>query len=646
MKNKFFTLLLALIAGTGTISATIASGNCGNNLSWSLDTEEGILVIEGSGDMFNWYSPSDPHWNEYSEYINKVVLPAGLTSIGQYAFQTFTNLTTVEWNCINCSISNTLANTPFYVNRSNISSFVFGEEVEEIPQYLCYEMTNLASVTIPNSVTSIGFQAFYNCSGLETVTIGTGLLTVGANAFYDCVALTSVHITNLTSWCNIEFGSGYIANPLIYAHNLYLNGILVENLVIPDGVTAIKDDAFYNGLCFKSVSIPNTVQSIGNSAFYQCRNLTSITIPNSVLTIGRSAFNICESLESITLGNSVISIGDYAFWNCPFTTITIPSSVESIGAGALTNAKCSAIIVNAENANYCSVDDVLFNKDTTILVQYPAKKEGEYTMPASVTAIGDIAFFYSNLESIIIPEGVESIGYESFGSCRQMTSITLPNSLFSIDRYAFSWCEKLENIVIPDNVTSIAEQAFYYCKELKSVTIGSSVASIGQYAFRDCNKITAIYNRATSPQTIVSNVFADVNKSVCTLYVPEESIGLYEAAEVWRDFTIQAIPVPVTNYTISYIGKDADPIDEEVVTLNVPDAPIIAGFTFLRWDVIAGQLSDGIVIQAVYTYNGVPTEAPAAYTNPANPAQKLIRNGNVYILTGDKTYTITGQEVR
>lgn len=644
MKQKFFTLFLTLATSVGTIYASMASGNCGSHLSWSLNTDEGVLIIEGSGAMFNWYSASETTWNEWSEYVEKVILPPDLTSIGQYAFQSMTNLTTIEWNCKNCTISDYLTKTPFYDNRSHITTFIIGDEVETIPQYLCYEMTNLTEVEIPNSVQTIGFQSFHACSSLSTVSIGSGVTSVGGNAFYDCKALIGVYISDIAAWCSIDFGA--ISNPLIYAYNLYLNGELLEDLVIPYGVTAVKDDVFYNGQCFKSVSIPNSVTSIGNSSFYQCRNLRSVSIPNSVISIGKSAFNICDALETVTLGNSVESIGDYAFWGCPFTTITIPASVTSIGNGALTNHKLEEVIVDVNNQNYCSVEGVLFNKDITSLRLFPAKKSVEYTMPQSVITIGDLAFTYSTFTHIELPEGVTSIGYDSFESCRNLVSITLPNSLITIGRYAFSRCEKLEEIVIPNNVISIEDQAFYYCQSLNNVTIGSGVTTIGQYIFRDCFNISSIYNYASTPQSIKSNVFESVDKSSCILYVPKESIELYETADVWKEFSIQAIQEEVTDFTIKYVDKDADFIDSEAITLNLPETPIFAGFTFLKWVVVAGDLEDGITIQATYTYNGILTSAPEEYTNPSNPAQKLVRNGNVYILNGEKTYTIQGNHVK
>ena len=175
--------------------------------------------------------------------------------------------------------------------------------------------SGLTSVVIGNSVTSIGYEAFYDCSGLTSIEIPNSVTSIGDEAFYECESLKEVHISDLATWCNIDFENAS-ANPLCYAKNLYLDGELVTELAIPDGVTEIKGYAFYGCTGLTSIEIPNSVTSIGTSAFYGCTGLTSIEIPNSVTSIGSHAFSHCYSLTSITIPNSVTSIGSSAFYNC------------------------------------------------------------------------------------------------------------------------------------------------------------------------------------------------------------------------------------------------------------------------------------------------------------------------------------------
>lgn len=135
------------------------------------------------------------------------------------------------------------------------------------------------------------------------------------NIFYECSGLTSVHISDIEAWCNIQFERKY-ANPLIYAHHLYLGEEEVKDLVIPNSVTSIGDYVFYYCSGLTSVTMPNSVKSIGNYAFLYCSGLTSVIIPNSVTAIGEFAFSGCSALTSITIPISVTSIGRFAFSYC------------------------------------------------------------------------------------------------------------------------------------------------------------------------------------------------------------------------------------------------------------------------------------------------------------------------------------------
>ena len=183
-------------------------------------------------------------------------------------------------------------------------------------------------------VTAIGAEAFYNCSNLTSVTIPNSVTTIGRYAFSNCSGLKSVKIYDLEAWCKISFASES-ANPLCYAHHLFLNDVEIKDLVIPNSVTTIGGLAFYKCSGLKSVTIPNSVTIIGSYAFSGCSGLTSVTIPNSVTTIGRSAFYYCSGLTSVTIPNSVTTIGADAFYKCSgLKSVTIPNSVTTIGADA------------------------------------------------------------------------------------------------------------------------------------------------------------------------------------------------------------------------------------------------------------------------------------------------------------------------
>ena len=308
---------------------------------------------------------------------------------------------------------------------------------------------------------------FYKDTKIKVITIDFGVTSIGDYAFNLCTSLTSV--------------------------------------TIPNSVTSIGYEAFDCCESLTSITIPNSVTSIGDYAFRGCTSLTSITIPNSVTSIGRSAFDNCTSLTSITIPNSVTSIGGDAFYGCTsLTSVTIGNSVTSIGGNPFSGCKSLlSIEVSDNNKNYSSFDGILFNKNKSELIAYPAgKTDSEYAIPNSVTSIGSYAFYgCTSLTSVEIPDGVTSIDWHAFSNCTNLTSIIIPNSVTSVGSSAFDNCTSLTSITIPDSVKSIGNWAFDHCKSLTSVTIGNSVTSvtignsvtsIGSYAFNACTSLTSV----------------------------------------------------------------------------------------------------------------------------------------------------------
>ena len=239
--------------------------------------------------------------------LKSVSIPNSVTSIGESTFANCSGLKSV-------SIPNSVTSIGdhAFANCSGLTSVSIGNSVETIGGGAFEYCSGLTSVTIPNSVTSIGDSAFYECSGLKSVTIGDSVTSIGNYAFWECGGLTRVDISSIEAWLGISFSS----NPLYYAHHLYLNGEEVKNLIIPNSVEMIGDNAFERCSGLTSVTIPNSVTSIGDSAFRDCSGLTNVTIGNSVETIGDHAFYCCSGLKSVSIGNSVTSIGHFAFEFC------------------------------------------------------------------------------------------------------------------------------------------------------------------------------------------------------------------------------------------------------------------------------------------------------------------------------------------
>ena len=342
------------------------------------------------------------------------------------------------------------------------------------------------TVIVENSITSIGGEAFRDCTSLTSVTIPNSVTSIGWGAFDGCTSLTNITIPNsVTSIDHSVFSNTAYYNDKSNWDKgvLYLSNCLIDT---NDNFNSITDYAIKDG-----------TRIIADFAFEYCRSLTSVIIPDSVTSIGNYAFDGCTSLAGVTVGNGVTSIGAFAFYDCTsLENITIPSSVTSIGD--LTFSGCASLLsieVSNGNRNYSSTDGVLFNKDKSELIIYPAgKTDGEYEIPNSVTSVDSYAFDgCTSLTSIIIPNSVTSISLCAFRYCTSLTNVTIGNSVTSIEAMAFDYCKSLTSVTIPNSVTSIGGYAFEYCRSLTSVTIPNSVTSIGDYAFSGCTSLKDVY---------------------------------------------------------------------------------------------------------------------------------------------------------
>ncbi|MCQ2203876.1 MAG: leucine-rich repeat domain-containing protein [Bacteroidales bacterium] len=414
--------------------------------------------------------------------LTSITIPDGVTSIGPYAFEFCSRLTSIT--------------IPENSKLTSIGVDAF------------YGCSRLTSITIPDGVTSIGNSAFCGCSGLTSINIPDGVTSIGNYAFYKCSSLTSITIPENSKLTSIGEDAFYGCSGL-------------TSINIPDGVTSIGHSAFGGCSSLTSINIPDGVTSIGNSAFSGCSGLTSINIPDGVTSIGEYAFSYCRRLTSVTIGSGVTSIGNSAFNDC--SGLTRVDYRGTIGDWVKIN-----FVRPSSNPLYYAGHLYINGEEVTDVV-----------IPDGVTSIGDYAFYEcSGLTSITIPNSVTSIGYRAFYGCRGLTTITIPDGVTSIGNSAFYDCsgltrvdyggtigdwvkinysnehsnplyyaehlyidgKEVTDVVIPDGVTSIGNYAFYKCRGLTTITIPDGVTSIGEFAFNGCSSLTSI----TIPNSVTS----------------------------------------------------------------------------------------------------------------------------------------------
>ena len=657
--------------------------------------------------------------------LTEVTIPNAMTDIGGWAFTYCTGLQTVIWNAHNVQdipLSKSGTPMPPFLYCKNLTDFVFGDEVEHIPAYLCYNLTSLKNLVIGNSVTTIGSYAFSSCTGLKKVIWNAR----NANGFqYDTPFSDCENLTDFVFGDEVE----HIPDYLCY------NLTSLKNLVIGNSVTTIRSHAFKGCTGLTEVTIPNAVTSIGSSAFSGCTGLTEVTIPNAVTSIGSRAFSGCTGLTEVTIPNAVTYIGERAFEGCSgLTTVTIGNSVTTIEERAFTSCSgLTTVIWNARNAEYYNglsydspfsncdrLTDFVFGEEvehipallccelaslknlvignsvTSIgisafdgcsglteviwnarnvqdfqdnssrpfsgcdrLTDFVFGEEVEHipdylcyqltslntiVIPNSVTSIGTNAFsFCSGLKTVTIPNSVTNIGSSAFEDCTELKTVTIGNSVTDIGDEAFSSCFNLTEVSIPNSVTSIGDEAFYFCTDLKTVTIGNSVKSIGDKAFYHCSSLEHVTSKAVTPPQIWAMTFDDYGMP---FYVPAGCKPKYAEAEYWNNFTdiretgvtLHTVTANATDETMGYVtGGGEYPQGSTATLIAVP----FGQNYFVRWNDGNTDNPRTITVTGDMTFTAEFAPAGSAVETLENGERGIYATGRtLHVENGGESYRV------
>ena len=582
-----------------------------DNLTWKL-YEDGTLNISGTGAMKDYNADDNPSPAYNNSKVKKIVIEKGVTSVGDYAFRSCNNLTSIM---ISNSVTS-IGNSAFFYCTS-LTSVTIPDNVTSIENY-AFAYTGLKSITIPDSVTNIGNYAFAGCKDLTSITIPDSVTSIGNYAFYNCSSLTSI--------------------------------------TIPDSVTSIGNSAFVGCKNLTSITIPDSVTSIGESTFKYCSNLKTISLScksslkrndfgeqadlvsytnQHLLTKtaakaatctedGNKEYWTCEHCKkyflsddtnpetatAVELSETVIPAshkltkveakdatcaedGNKEYWTCehckkyflsddtnPETAKAVELSETIIPALKHKNATTRGAVKPTETApgysgdRYCPDCNTVLEKGYTYWVEdnltWKLYEDGTLTI-SGTGAMKDYnsddnrspVYRNSNVKKIVIEDDVTSIGESAFEWCENLTSIKIADSVTSIGNNAFYGCG-LTSIMIPNSVTKIGDATFAVCKSLTNITIPDNVTSIGEWAFAGCESLTSI----TIPDNVTSigdSAFSGCS-SLTSITIPDSvtSIGnlaFYDCSGL----TSITIPNGVTS-----IGDSAFAYCERLNSITIP----------------------------------------------------------------------------
>ena len=485
--------------------------------------------------------------------ITSLSVPESVTSIGTGAFRFCGDLKEIKLPSNLTVLSDSLfgadANLEYitFGDAEKTDTVIIPETVQKMGNYVFMNCEKIKNIKLPSNLKSIGKTCFQGCISLTGLFIPQSVESIGGGIFADCDALQSVEIEDENNKSIFKDGILYdVKNGILVSavNSLISEKVIVDEctktidyyafadcdnlyeIEIPQGVVNIGEKAFARLDNLKNIDIPDSVTNITTLAFYRCNGLVSVQVPGSVTAIKNGTFRECNNLKKVILNEGVAKIEGSAFVFCSsLEQIKLPQSLMSIGSGAFDNCtslisvelpdnaiissdtfrgckNLSKIVLSDTNNNYIVKNGILYNKNMTRILCYPAGiKDTEFFVPDTVKTIGDFAFYGTKaLESINIPDSVTNIGTDAFGECSGLKEVVIPDSVTSMGEAVFYKCTSLEKVKLSVNITSPNPAVFQYCSSLKEVVLPESMKFISFFMFSYCKEITNI----VLPDTLTS----------------------------------------------------------------------------------------------------------------------------------------------
>lgn len=583
LKTALIVMAMFCLATFAFADGEIAGADFNDGtMHWIISTD-GVLTISGTGDTPDYGNGANAPWYAYRNQIYSVVVEEGITGLGYAAFSDLSNVTTID-----LPTSLTKLGAYCFYNCSNLENIDLPEGVQKLEEYLFYGCESLTSIVIPEGVTEItGNCVFSSCNALTGIFLPATLEGITGSWMFEApTCITDIYFAGtLYQWLNIQFNY-YHSAPMQSPCNLYINSEKLTNLIIPDDVTSIPNYAFQH-VNLNSVTIPSNVTSIGERAFYGS-SVQSVRMADSVASVGTNAFADCMIDKVYYIGDQskwssiAWNSGNDALIDAPRYYIDSFDDIRTVTVGAVENGSVTisdAYCVPGDVINVSASPDPGYRLQTIIVngvpiegssfvaeegVDYVVTAEFEFYMDVRdsgscgtnltwtlydnnelvISGTGEMADYYSNngnapwynyrgiIESVIINEGVTSVGACAFQNCTAVTLVELPDSLEYMGSNAFENCDSLKSMELPVGIKTINDFVFDSCRieylyfkgsindwlkiELPSwrflecvdslyisgelvenLIIPDSVKSIPNYAFRGYGKLKTIVIPAT-----------------------------------------------------------------------------------------------------------------------------------------------------